>query len=168
MIANIRFLEILQPLEKRFRHPYGETETGMLYETFGKKLDEKQWEKLCEMMIRKGGGYLPAVEQWSVMYAAKKDAFGLQKRKWSHCDRCDSRGTVMYLHRNGRGMHGTPAARCTCVNGGVYGSFPTIAEAEKLPGFVRVLGRHESLSEVISKADKANPPEDFESDRVPF
>ncbi len=168
MIANVRFLEILQPVEARFRHQYGEAEAGMLYKTFGKKLDDKQWEKLCELMIRKGGGFLPPVEQWSIMYAAKKDAFGLQNRKWSYCDKCSSRGLVMYLHRDEKEMHGTPPARCTCVNGEVYESFPTMVEVEKFPGFIRFLGKHESLSEAISKADKAGSVEDPEKDRVPF
>ncbi len=148
-----QFLAELENVEKRFKNGYGDIEEKMMYRRF-KSLSVPMWRKLCELMIARGGGFLPPVKEWEKMHGAHQRDFDITRKIHVPCAACKGTGIRIFLHRRDDGQHGTPPAKCDCANGENYSRFPAIIEAEKTKEFIRWLPQTGSLFEAISTANE--------------
>ena len=148
-----QLIEALEPIEARYKQDYTDQEREIMYKRFF-WMTGGMFTKLCGIVLAAGQYRIPAVDDFTKMQNANPEDFKRIKRMHADCDDCNGTGYRMFLQRRRDKKHVAPAARCDCLNGENYHTFPSIEQAEKAEGFFRWLSVHEPPFDAIMKADK--------------
>ncbi len=153
-MTHEHIVDCLEPIEKRYKQDYSGHEQEIFYKQYSWMTNE-MWRTLCGLVLAKDFYRIPSKDDFVEIEQAHPDKFKRIQKVSEECDICKSSGMRRFLQIGKDKRHAVPVARCDCGNGKKWTYFPSVELAERLVGFVRWLGCHESDFGAVTDADRA-------------